>query len=313
MGAEIEYGLVGFLSLGVAAAALLVSWRRDRHAREVFIAEMRKLWSEHREAWNILLMIIYDSEYHYAYASDSEREYARHISRRLDSSLEGIDAAAEARLSIGPMAHFLGFAGESLVRGSWSAQDAYDLLGPDAARHYASIIWLANRERRGSAQVSAQVQGYAGDFFSIPHRSAAEMNRRQIIEFNMFDRQDCIIALGVTLRAEQCRRGDTYAHLRLSFSREMRETEDGQDLIDSFVRAVSGRRHWMALMPSGLQRLAFYVLPLGRLVRSAIMATEQQLHRHDPDPIINDADRSLIRRSMKSRLRPLVRRLTWWR
>ena len=174
-------------------------------------------------------MLLHGPGFHYAYASDEGRERAADIYGRIEGgwdSEDGYSAASEARLVVAPMSHFLAFAGDALANGRWKISDAYLVFGPDFARHFDSVLWLAR----------SPLSTLRGAESGVP------VWIDQVPEFNMFDQQDCITLLALAMRMEQCRRADTYAHLHLEFAKFLRVPQTQAEVVRVVRRLRSVRR-----------------------------------------------------------------------
>lgn len=140
--------------------------------------------------------------------------------------------------------------------------EAYEVLGPDVARHHKTLRLLAHR------------------------RSDADDWLVQSTEFNNFDEQDAVLLFAFLLRAEQCRRGDTYAHFAVELAEEMRGPYRRQ--LKGCARRVKRVRHRLAL-PLRVQMLLWR----GRHPRLAAAYSVPD------EPIISGTQRKLFRRPLE--------------
>lgn len=189
-------------TLLVSSVAVIYAIREHRNSRESVIHEMRTKWNELQPAWARILMAEHGSDFHYADASRSERKRAKVIYYNLRSPItdpggKGYEAALSLRSDVRAVTRFLNYAADSVLRGRWRMDEAYEVFGPDVARHHLTIRMLAHR------------RGDIPDWLE------------QALEFNTFDEHDCVFLFAFLLRAEQCRRGDTYAHFMIDLANEM--------------------------------------------------------------------------------------------
>ena len=190
---------LGSLIVALLAAAYAV--REHRHSRETLVHDMRERWSALQPAWAQILLAQYGPDWHYVDATPDVRAKAArlHSALREEGLSPAYDAALELRASVRPIARFLSYAADSVLRGRWRMSEAYEVLGPDVARHHKTLRLIAHR-----------AEG-EGEGWLI-----------QSTEFNNFDEQDAILLFAFLVRAEQCRRGDTYAHFAVELAEEMR-------------------------------------------------------------------------------------------
>lgn len=265
----------GALIVAVLAAAFAI--REHRNARESFIHQMRSEWRLLGVSWARVLLAQHGADFHYADASPSEREKARHLHQALQAKGGGVEpgysAALELRADVRPVTRFLSYAADSVLRGRWAISEAYDVLGPDVARHHKTIRLLAHRENRG-------------DWFV------------QATEFNTFDEQDCVYLFAYLIRAEQCRRGDTYGHFVVELAQDLRATRKGE--LSACIRRVKRVRHRVWL-PARVQLLLWR----GRhpSVASVYLVPEATI-------IVSGTERRFFRRPLEPM--PLLRLRIWW-
>lgn len=230
-------------TLLVAVIAAYFALREHRNTREAFVQQMRMEWQRLAPSWALILMAENGGDYHYADANFEERargeklyralgavdragidynkisnfkrffrktanqiQYSAMVIRRgrinaqLYRSGEDYTGALELRSQVRPVTRFFGYAADSVLRGRWRMSEAYDVFGLDVARHHKIIRELAHR----------------GEW------SKSNNWLIQSTEFNNFDEQDCVYLFAFLIRAEQCRRGDTYAHFIVELAGEMR-------------------------------------------------------------------------------------------
>ncbi len=94
-------------------------------------------------------------------------------------------------------------------------REAYSLLGPNIPRHYSFF---------SGSPSQASIRGQTGE-----SRGGSQWSNTidQLPEFNTFDQQDALVLLAYLLRAEQCRRSDTYSHLSPICNRNARSRRQG--------------------------------------------------------------------------------------
>jgi len=219
----------GTLLISLVAAAYAI--REHRSSRESFVQDMRQQWKSLESSWSTILMAIEGHDYHYVDASRRDRFIAKRLNQKLQSTNadHGYDAGLDLRRSVRPVTRFLSYAADSLLRGRWTVQEAYDIFGPDLGRHYKILRFLAHRD------------DYEFDWVV------------QSTEFNNFDEQDCVFLFAFLIRAEQCRRGDTYGHLIVELSEEMRG--DYRHQLLQCIYRVTRVRH--RPLPSGVCRTLY--------------------------------------------------------
>lgn len=263
-------------ALIVAILAALYAIREHRNAREAFVQEMRLRWGELSRKWARILLAEYGPDFHYADATSEERASAAVTFEALrdNSGVEpGYSAALALRMDVRPITRFIAYAADSVLSGRWRVSEAYDVLGPDVARHHKTLRLLAHRR--------ADTQDWL----------------IQATEFNMFDEQDCVYLFAFLLRAEQCRRGDTHGHFIVELAEEMRGSDKGALAVAS-RRARRVRRRMV--LPRGVRKL----FRQGRRpnVRSAYGIPES--------PIISGTQRLLFRRPLEPLV--VLRLRIWW-
>lgn len=267
-------------AVGGLLVAGLAAWfaiREHRNARESFVQEMRTQWAALGPRWARVLLAEHGSEFHYADASRAERDRAAELYMALHDDGDGVEpgysAALQLRADVRPISRFVAYAADAVLRGRWRVSEAYEVLGPDVARHHKTIRLLAHR------------RDDAADWLV------------QATEFNTFDEQDCIFLFAFLLRIEQCRRGDTYGHFVVELAEEMRGGH--RRALSAAVYRVKRvrRRIWM---PLGVR----YLLWRGchPSVRSAYAVPEE--------PIIGATKRRLFRRPLEPMF--ILRLRMWW-
>jgi len=216
-------------SLIVAVVAAVLAFRQHRSARETLIQSMRAQWADLQPAWTQILLAEHGSDFHYVDADPDTRSKARslHEALRADDLDPGYEAALQLRASVRPVTRFLSYAADAVIRGRWRVDEAYDVLGLDVARHHGTVRLLA-------------------------HREVTAPWLEQSLEFNNFDEQDTVFLFAFLLRAEQCRRGDTYPHFISQLASSMRTAHWSQ--LAAVIRRVKRVRH-RAFLPVRVQAL----------------------------------------------------------
>lgn len=198
------------------------------------------------------------------------------INAHLFKSGDDYDGALELRSHVRPVTRFFSYAADSVLRGRWRMSEAYDVFGLDVARHHKIIRELAHR----------------GDW--------AKNNDNWLIqstEFNNFDEQDCVYLFAFLIRAEQCRRGDTYAHFTTELATEMRG--EYRSNIRACINRVKRVRHRMYLPVS--VNMLFWRGRHPRLA-SAYLVPEE--------PLVDASERKLFRRPFEPIT--ILRLRIWW-
>lgn len=305
-------------TLLVAVIAAYFALREHRNTREAFVQQMRMEWQRLAPSWALILMAENGGDYHYADANFEERirgerlhrtvgsgdeteleysnvgtlngllksitntiEYSvmtiRHgrINAQLLKSGEDYNGALELRSQVRPVTRFFGYAADSVLRGRWRMSEAYDVFGLDVARHHKIIRELAHR----------------GEW------TKSNNWLLQSTEFNNFDEQDCVYLFAFLIRAEQCRRGDTYGHFTAELAGEMRG--EYRSNIRACINRTKRVRHRLYL-PIRVSMLFWR----GRHPRlaSAYLGPEE--------PIITGTERRLFRRPFEPIT--LLRFRIWW-
>lgn len=212
---------VGTLLIAVLATAYAV--REHRNAREAFIVEMQRAWSRLGPSWARLVMIQLGSHTPYAITTKDERNKIEPIAQTLSQdnySDDWDDARLAVQSDVRAVIRFLSYAAEGVVGARWRVGEAYTILGPDVARHHRLIRVLSHREAHGTPFL-------------------------QSTEFNTFDEQDLVYLFAVLIRAEQCRRGDTYGHFIVELADEMRGPLG--EAVQRCARRISRTRHRLGL------------------------------------------------------------------
>ena len=207
----------------VAGIAAMYAAREHRNARESFMQGMREQWSKLQHSWSQILLAQHGPGFHYVDATPEERATAAKVYedlREQDDVEPGYSAALNLRADVRPVTRFLSYAADAVLRGRWRMSEAYEILGPDLARHHKTLRMLAHREDSNDWLVQAT-------------------------EFNNFDEQDAVFLFAFLLRAEQCRRGDTYAHFMVDLAEEMRFSRRRE--LRQCIRRVkrTRRRFWL--------------------------------------------------------------------
>lgn len=211
--------IIGGVTLIVAIASLVTSHQSRRNDKEGYLAEMRREWDSLGPEWHKILMYVYGPNWYYHSVPTEERK--AHERLRNDFDKGGPDSferqwqwAREKKRHVEHITRFLVGASDSITTGRWTVMEAYALLGNSIARHYEILLWLARQKPlREIPHVPLGAGGVWGD------------NIDSMREENTHDQHDAIIALAYLMRAEQCRRGDTYAHFVVELAEAMRQQE----------------------------------------------------------------------------------------
>ncbi|MBZ4486541.1 hypothetical protein LQ938_06825 [Microbacterium sp. cx-55] len=269
-------------ALIVAVAAVLMSLRSHVVDKSAFLAQRRADWDALADDWALVLILLNGEGFYYSNASPAERERIAQLRADVNAGRADTDDVRREAAAVRRVARFFASAGDALVRGDWTMREAYALLGPDVARHYATVLWVSHRKlARPNGPGSF---GWSGAVDSVT-------------EFNFYDEQDVLYVLAYLMRAEQCRRGDTYPHFVIGLAKELRSGEDVKLRI-VLGRASRARGRWAPRTE------------LRRLLRRAVRPTIDAVFARDPDPIVEQSDYVLIRpvgRSMKWVLRRVAR------
>lgn len=260
-------------TVGIPLASLLVSvlalwraWRSGRESNAEFLHEMRKQWLSVQHDWNICLLVAFGPAHHYADATRDERDAAERLRVSFDDE-RWYEASLELRGHVRRVTDLIAECGEALVSSRWSVRDLYEVLGADVGRHHRLLRTLAHLSG-----------GTPCDELFV-----------QATEFNAHERNDRILLVAFLVRAEQCRRGDTYAHFVAELAREL-------------------RGDWRRPLRACCSRLgvggSFRRLPRGvkySLWRAAHPKLSSAYLQPD-EPIVGGADRSLFRRWYEPRI-----------
>lgn len=209
-------GVVGLATVLVALAAFYVARGTHRTEKENFLIAIRREWEDLRPEWNRALMYVLGAGHYYHEATPEERStHAQRIDKfRLGEKdtvfADSWEWTRFQRGTVSKTARFLAYASDALLTGRWTIREAYALFGPDVARHYQSILWMAHR-LPASEVLYARPGGDDGWRRSID----------QLPESNFHDAQDALVVLAFILRAEQCRRGDTHGWFVSSLAEEL--------------------------------------------------------------------------------------------
>lgn len=252
-----------FGALIVALLAVAFTIRQHRSAREAFVQTMRSEWRNLQDSWARILLAKWGSDFHYADATPEVRAKSKQLAEDgMSDKIEvSVTAAQTLRMDVRPVTRFVSYAADSVIRGRWTISEAYDVLGPDIARHHKTIRALSHKENES-------------DWFL------------QATEFNTFDEHDCVYLFAHLLRAEQCRRGDTYGHFAVELAEEMRGS-NRMELRRSIRRAKRVRHR--IFLPLRVQMLLYR----GRHPRVA------SAYALPEEPIIPGSKRRLFRRPME--------------
>ncbi|MFG6402462.1 hypothetical protein [Microbacterium sp. P04] len=216
LGPAIE-GVIGAATLVIAIAALYVARRAHRTDKDSFLAEIRREWEQLAPDWNRTLMYVYGAEHYYHEVPlDERKSHAKLVGefstrKATESYTPEWEWIREQRTTVARVSRFLAYASDALITGRWTVREAYAILGPNIPRHYQALLWLAHRKTVENVEHATPGGGESW------HSSID-----QLPEFNTFDQQDALVLLAYLLRAEQCRRGDTYAHFVAQLAGEMK-------------------------------------------------------------------------------------------
>ena len=230
--------LVGSATVLVALAAFHVARGTHRTEKDNFLISIRREWEDLRPDWNRALMYVMGAESYYHEASPKERTaHAKRIKklqlRQRDTAFaKSWEWTRYERATVSRTARFLVYASDALMTGRWSIREAYALFGPDVARHYQTILWMAHR-LPSSDVLFADPGGDANWKGSID----------QLPEFNFYDSQDALVVFAHVLRAEQCRRGDTHPWFVSDLARDLRGAWD-RPVRRALSRATRARGRW---------------------------------------------------------------------
>lgn len=266
----------------VAIAAWRIAARAQATDRGGFLAEMRKYWESLSNEWATVLLFRNGADFYYSAATAEERERVRDLIDRVNGGLE-ITAWSEIINAETPavrrVTKFFAYAGDALLRGDWTLDEAYSLFGPDVARHYETLLWLSHRRPVRPPGVKD------------PNLSEWEDSVDQLVEFNFYDEQEVLLLLAFLLRGEQCRRGDTYPHFVVDLAKEVRSMSGLLGVLLTRVSRTRGRKRPVRRLRRALRREAH------PRIESAYL--------RDDDPLIDASDQYLFK--------PRLRSLKWTR
>ena len=262
--------LVAVATFVVAVAAWRVATRAHGTERSGFIADMRAQWEARADDWATILLLHRGSSFYYSEAGRAERLRVDALAEEVSSGRAGEERPspiANERAKVRRVTRFFAHAGDALLRGQWTLDEAYALFGPDVARHYETLLWLSHKRSDTDAA-------------PVPDKWRAWIDG--LVEFNFYDQQEVLYLLAYLMRAEQCRRGDTYPHFVVDLAKEMREGEMGRlETLLTRTGKNRGRRHPPRRLRVVLQQAGRPSIESGYL--------------RDPDPIIDVTDHALFR------------------
>jgi hypothetical protein len=269
-------------TLIVAIAAWRIASRAQATDRSGFVAEMRKYWEALSVDWATVLLFRNGADFYYSAATPEERKRVQDLISRVNGGLNITEWSAVITAespTVRRVTRFFAYAGDALMRGEWSLNEAYSLFGPDVARHYETLLWLSHRR-------PVRPPGPKN-----PELTEWEDSVDELVEFNFYDEQEVLFLLAFLLRAEQCRRGDTYPHFIVDLAKEVRARSKNLDALLARVSRTRGRKF-------PLRRLRF-------ALRRAAHPTIESAYLLDTVPLIHFDDQYLFR--------PAFRSLKWTR
>ena len=181
-------------------------------------------------------MYVLGADHYYHEATPEERDAHARMLRKIgkrsrgDSSDEQWKWTRHQRKIIFRTTRFLVFASDALLTGRWTIGEAYALFGPEVARHYQTILWMADRLE--SSEILFASPGGGKDW---------QQSIDQLRKSNFHDSQDALVVLAFILRAEQCRRGDTHPWFVSSLVEDLRGRWD-QPTRRALLRASRARK-----------------------------------------------------------------------
>lgn len=274
---EATQAIAAVATLVIAIAAWRIAVRAHATDRSGFVAEMRKYWESLSSDWATVLLFLHGADFYYSAASPEERKRVDALITRVNHGLKtpGWSALIKAEApTVRRVTRFFAYAGDALLRGEWTLVEAYGLFGPDVARHYETFLWLSHR--RPVRPTGAK----------DPSLTEWQDSVDQLVEFNFYDEQDVLLLLGYVLRAEQCRRGDTYPHFVAGLAKEVRvHSEDLEAALARATRTRGNRRARRRLRAT---------------LRLAARPTIESAYSHDSDPLISVEDQHLFRPRLRS-------------
>jgi hypothetical protein len=240
-GQTLTDGLLGIATLAVALASLYIARRTHRTEKESFLIDIRREWDALRRDWNLVLLYLYGPENYYPQVDRQDRERHKKFVAAVDPQLKTPTDyneeiwrwAREERATVARAARFFAYASDALLTGRWTVREAYALFGPDVARHFKVILWMAHR-------LDADAAVPAGG----PRPSKNWLGQMiQLTEYSTHDQHDALVVIGFVLRAEQCRRGDLHSYHVADLADDLRG-QWGPSLKNELRRASHARgRH----------------------------------------------------------------------
>lgn len=261
----------------VALAAWRIAARAHETDRGGFLAEMRKYWESLSNEWATVLLFRNGADFYYSAATAEERERVRDLIDRVNGGLEITEWSEiinEETPTVRRVTKFFAYAGDALLRGDWTLDEAYSLFGPDVARHYETLLWLSHRRPVRPPGVKD------------PNLSEWEDSVDQLVEFNFYDEQEVLLLLAFLLRGEQCRRGDTYPHFVVSLAKDVRSMSGLLSVLLTRVSRTRGRRRPVRRLRAALRRVE--------------NPTIESAYLRDDDPLIEAGDQYLFKPRLRS-------------
>jgi hypothetical protein len=256
-------------TLAVAVAAWRVAAHADGTERSAFLADMRAQWEARADDWATVLLLYQEPGFYYSDAGRDERLRVAALARDVVSGSaheEWPSPIATERAKVRRVTRFFAHAGDALLRGQWSLDEAYALFGPDVARHWEMLRWLSHKSPSAAPRATQDVW-----------RSWLD----QLVEFNYYDEQEVLYVFAYLMRAEQGRRGDTYPHFVVGLAQSLRAGELWR--LEAMLERTSRNR---GRHPAS---------SLKAVLRGAARPSIDSGYLRDPNPLINPSDRALFR------------------
>lgn len=264
-------------ALLTSLAAVFIALKSQRTDRQAFLADMRRQWDSVERAWAISLLYTNEADYFYSPASDEDRN---RVGRLIEETNKTGDVPLRTmgyeRGNLRKVVRFFVYAADSLISGKWTLSEAYLLFGPDVARHFETILWMSSRS-------PVRPKGPRD-----PELTEWQDTVDGLTEFNFYDEQETVYLFAFLMRAEQCRRGDTYPHFVVDLAQRLNEGEY-RKLRSYLGRASRIRGRWWARYR------------LIRALRGARRPRVASAFTHSMDPIVSPEDMQLFRRTIFSR------------
>ncbi|MGQ3382299.1 hypothetical protein [Glutamicibacter sp. TV12E] len=264
-------------ALLTSLAAVVIALKSQRTDRQAFLADMRRQWDSLEKEWATSLLYTNGSDYFYSPASEEDRNrVGRIIEETNETGDVPLGTMGFERGNLRKVVRFFVYAADSLISGKWTLAEAYLLFGPDVARHFKTILWMSSRSR-------IRPKGRRD-----PELTEWQDRVDDLTEFNFYDEQEAVYLFAFLLRAEQCRRGDTYPHFIVDLAQRLNAGEY-QKLRTYLARASRNRGRW-----SAKYRLI-------RTLRDARRPRVASAFTHSQDPLVGPEEMHLFRRTIFSR------------